>query len=177
MIGKNLYPGIISITRLQKAGAKFDNWAPRQNIDRFTVKSAFFPILSTIEQASWIVKTNTEKNFGFFSFFEWSKRNNMNNSVRFFFYLINWKLKIPLVFLKIKKGKIDLNIQKILFGDIEENSSRAKYENLIFRPLASCTFSNKDHHQSFLCILNVHNSYCESPSSWSYGIRILQPRT
>lgn len=42
MIGKNLYPGIISITRLQKAGAKFDNWAPRQNIDRFTVKSAFF---------------------------------------------------------------------------------------------------------------------------------------
>lgn len=40
----------------------------------------------------------------------------MNNSVRFFFYLINWKLKIPLVFLKIKKGKIDLNIQKILFG-------------------------------------------------------------
>ena len=69
MIGKNLYPGIISITRLQKAGAKFDNWAPRQNIDRFTVKSAFFPILSTIEQASWIVKTNTEKISFFFFFF------------------------------------------------------------------------------------------------------------
>ena len=156
MIGKNLYPNIISITRLQKAGAKFDNWARRQNIDRFTVKSAFFPILSTIEQASWIVKINTEIFLEWI--LEWSKRHNMNNSVRFFFHFIYWKLKIPSLF--FKKKLIWIN-RKTRMGDIEENISRAKYESIILRPLASsCTIRNKDHHQSFLCILHSLNYFC-----------------